>query len=105
MIKIVYEPAEYAVTVTGHACFDEVGKDIVCAWVSALTESMLQRVKGRRVWQPAYGVNREKATVRVRLTPRTSYSASMAREMLATICTGYRLIAQRYPDHVHYEER
>lgn len=105
MVRIVYERDEYAVTLVGHAGVDVPGKDIVCAAVSALTETMLQRVKGRNVWQPAFGSSIEKATVRVRLTPRTRYGAATAREMLDTICTGYRVIAADYPQYVKFEER
>lgn len=105
MTRIIYEPEKYTVTLIGHADYDERGKDIVCAGITALTEAMLQRVKGRRIFQPAYGVHRKKAIVHVHLTPRTKYAAEMAREMLSTVCAGYREIARLYPDYVKFEER
>lgn len=105
MITIVYERDEYCVTVTGHACAGARGEDIVCAGVSALTEAMLQRVKSRAKWQPAYGVNKSRATARVHLTPRSKRAEESAREMLETICAGYQAIAEQYPDHVRYEVR
>lgn len=105
MTKIVYDKAEYTVTIVGHAGAGVPGEDVVCAGISALTEAMLQRVRGRRKWQPAYGINREKAIVRVHLTPRSSYAAETAREMLETVCAGYRAIAGAHPEHVVFEER
>lgn len=105
MIRIIYERDEYTVTVMGHAGSAEAGKDTVCAFVSALSEAMMQRVKGNRKWQPAYGINREKAIVRVHLTPRSRYAALTAREMLETVCAGYRAVAADYPEFVRFEER
>lgn len=105
MIRIIYERDEFTVTVHGHAGYDAGGKDIVCAGVTALTEAMLQRVEGRRSWQPAYGVNKKKAIVRVHLLPRSKYATETAREMLDTICGGYRIIARQFPQFVRYEER
>ncbi len=105
MTRIIYERSEYTVTLIGHANSAEAGKDIVCAGVSALTEAMMQRVKGRKKWQPAYGVNRVKAIVRVHLTPKNRYAALSAREMLDTVCAGYQAIAEQYPEFVKYEVR
>ena len=105
MIKIIYERDEYIMTMIGHAGFADPGTDIVCAGVSALTQAMLRRVKGRLNWQPAYGVNREKSVIRVHLTPKTKYARWTAREMLDTIWDGYLAIAKDYPDYVKLEER
>lgn len=106
MVRILYCREEYMVTVAGHAEYAEAGKDIVCAAVSALSEAMLQRTAGRKIWQPAWGVNREhdRNVVHVRLTPKGKIAAIKAREMLDTICAGYRSIAREYPDHVSFRE-
>ncbi len=95
MVRILYSRDDYTVTVYGHADYAEAGKDIVCAAVSALSEAMLQRTAGRKIWQPAWGVNREheRNVVHVRLTPRGRIAAVKAREMLDTVCAGYRSIA------------
>lgn len=105
MIKIVYDKPEMTVTVSGHALFDEPGKDIICAGVSALTDAMLRRVRDRACWQPAFGINRERAVFYVRLTPKNRHAEQTAREMLETICGGYELIARQYPQNVRYEVR
>lgn len=106
MVRIIYSRDDYSVTVHGHAEYAEPGKDIVCAAVSALSEAMLQRTAGRKIWQPAWGVNRERGrnVVHVRLTPRGKLAAVKAREMLDTVCAGYRSIAKQYPDCVNYRE-
>jgi uncharacterized protein YsxB (DUF464 family) len=105
MTRIIYERDEFTVTVYGHSAYSEKGEDIVCAGITALTEAMLQRVDGRQAWQPAFGINKQKAIVRVHLTPKTRYATETAREMLDTICGGYRIIARQFPKCVRYEER
>lgn len=105
MIKIVYDKPEMAVTVCGHALFAAAGKDIICAGVSALTDAMFRRVQGRMCWQPAYGINRDRAVFYVRLTPKSRHEEQTAREMLETICGGYELIARQFPQNVSYEVR
>lgn len=106
MVRIIYCRDEFMVTVYGHANYADAGKDIVCAAISALSEAMLQRTAGRKIWQPAWGVNREpdRNVVHVRLKPRGKIAAVKAREMLETICAGYRSIAKEYPDHVSFRE-
>ena len=105
MTKIVYDREEYCVTVEGHAGYSAAGTDIVCAAVSALTEALLRRASGRPSFQAAYGVNRDKALVRVRLTPRSRRAAALARETLETVCAGYAAIAEQAPDFVRFEVR
>ena len=105
MIRIIYERSDYTVTTVGHANYAEEGKDVVCAAITALTEAMMQRVTGRSCWQPAYGINKEKAIVRVSLTPRSRHAEETAREMLETVCAGYREVADLYPDYVRFEVR
>lgn len=105
MTRIVYDREEYCVTVEGHAGYGPAGTDVVCAGLSALTEALLRRVSERPTFQAAYGLSREKALVRVRLTPRSRRAAALARELLETVRAGYEAVAEQFPDHVRFEVR
>ena len=48
MIRVTYDRNNLALTVSGHAGFDEVGRDIVCAAVTAIEYTLIAAMEGTR---------------------------------------------------------
>ncbi len=80
--------------VSGHAGYAQKGEDIVCAAVSALTQTALiglsEVVKAPVDWS----VDEKKA----RLSARVLKSSEGAQLILRTLEAGLRSIAEQYPD-------
>ena len=106
MIEIIYHPREYLVTVRGHAGSAEEGRDLVCAAVSALTETLecnlvLMEARGAVRFERREG---GKGNAALRVTPRTRYR-HIVRMVFDTICVGYDFLAGEYPEFIRYEMR
>ena len=104
MIEIVYHPREYLVTVSGHAGSAEEGKDLVCAAVSALTETLecnlvLMEARGTVRFDRREG---GKGKAELRVTPKARYR-HIVRLVFDAICVGYDFLASEYPDYIRYE--
>ncbi len=87
MIEVSYERRRPALTVTGHAMAGPYGADIVCAAASMLAQTLLAVCGG------------EKKPGRMRLVGRPEDGP-----VFAAMATGFRLLAEAYPQHVRYEE-
>lgn len=97
---------EHILHIIGHAGFSRHGKDIVCAGISALTYALLQTLcdaqeKGE-LCLFTYIVKDGAAVVRVRAKAHARVKLDSA---LNTVMTGYRMIADEYPEHVRVEEK
>lgn len=103
MTTIVYDRNAMSIYICGHAGFAEAGEDIVCAGVSALTEALLRRVRGRAALKAAVRIDKEKARVFVLLRPENTIAERVGMEALETVCGGYQAIAEEYPAHVRLE--
>lgn len=105
MTRIIYDRNALSIYISGHAGAATVGKDIVCAGVSALTEAMVRRVKFRGLWNPSLRIDPERAEVFLKLRPTDGHEQTLAEELLETVCGGYQAIAEEYPDYVKVEVR
>ena len=94
-----------AVTVEGHACADDYGKDLVCAAVSALVltlEANLKRMH-RKGQLCSVMVHLEPGKARLRCRPGKEYRSAAA-EVFGTVCVGFELLAKKYPQNVQYQQ-
>lgn len=88
------EDGKYTLTVEGHAGYDEPGKDIVCAGVSALVYALLGWLE-----------DHPEDTEYVDMSMEDGASVSCVGDervgaVFEAIFTGIEMIACRYPDHV-----
>lgn len=89
------------VEVKGHAGYAEPGKDIVCAAISVLYETLMLAL------EEISGVELGDKTGLIRMNPLDLSSPAMAFSSASTLfeafTTGMKRIAEQYPDYVSYE--
>lgn len=92
----------------GHTGFAESGADIVCAAVSALTQSTLNGLENVLGAPIAFEVDDQRALLEASLTPQaTKAQVEQAQLLLVTLLEGLRAIERSYPRNVRifFEER
>ena len=92
----------------GHTGYAEAGEDIVCAAVSALTQSTLNGLKSVLKAPVMYEMDDQSAFLEARLAPEASPTqVEQAQLLLVTLLEGLQAIAQSYPRNVRifFEER
>ena len=100
MLKITYTEGENALSLRleGHAGAGKWGSDIVCAAASILTYT------AAAVAQQLYRQGALQAAPHIRLQPGSATVAlercEAAKGLMDVICTGYSLLAVRYPKNV-----
>jgi uncharacterized protein YsxB (DUF464 family) len=107
MIKVVYSRNSHRVTIEGHAGSGEVGHDLVCASASILAYTLASLMdsmdKGVQVRDVTVDLDEEKGAL-ISCEPAEDYIHSV-RLMFDTICAGFDLLAQEYPEYVSFELR
>ena len=94
--------------VKGHAGFAEAGQDIVCAAVSALTQSTLNGLRSVLKAPVMFDIDDQGATLEAELTPEaTEEQVRQAQMLLVTLLEGLQAIERSYPRNVRisFEER
>ena len=104
MTRIVYDRLELKVTIEGHAKHDEIGKDVVCAGITSLTYTLAMYVDklnrfGKTLFVP--NIRLDSGNAEISVVVKGGYEHE-ARRVFDTICDGYELIANTYPDNVQY---
>ncbi len=92
----------------GHTGYAEQGSDIVCAAVSALTQSTLNGLRSVLKAPVMYEVDDQSAFLEARLAPEaTQEQLEQAQLLLVTLLEGLQAIAKGYPRNVRifFEER
>ena len=92
----------------GHTGYAEAGEDIVCAAVSALTQSTLNGLKNVLKAPVMFDIDDAAATLEARLTPQASEAqVREAQILLQTLLQGLQAIERSYPRNVRifFEER
>ena len=92
----------------GHTGYAEAGSDIVCAAVSALTQTTLYGLKDVLKAPVMFDIDDAAATLEARLTPEaTEAQVQQAQLLLQTLLEGLRAIERSYPRNVRifFEER
>ena len=92
----------------GHTGYAEAGQDIVCAAVSALTQSTLNGLKNVLNAPVMFDIDAQGATLEAELTPEaTGEQVKQAQLLLVTLLEGLQAIERSYPRNVRifFEER
>ena len=98
MIEISYHRGRHEISARGHAGYDEPGKDIVCAAVTALMTTLAQFAKESGEAE----IRLEPGDILVRCQPRRRYGGPVAL-VYSAIAGGLCGIALQYPEHVKFE--
>ncbi len=92
----------------GHTGYAEAGEDIVCAAVSALTQTTLNGLKNVLKAPVMFDIDDQAALLEARLTPEASEAqVRQAQLLLQTLLEGLQAIERSYPRNVRifFEER
>lgn len=94
---IVVRVREDGVTMSGHAGFAGVGKDIICAGVTSLTQTLIKSLNDLTENEIEYEMSSGRADIKYR-------DLSEAGKLLVdSFFIGICLIADEFPEHVRIE--
>ena len=82
------------ITINGHAGYAQIGKDIVCAGVSTLVQTLIQSVE--ELTQDTIEYDMKPGKVHIKFWNLSSES----RTLIDSFFIGVDMIAYEYPDHV-----
>lgn len=103
MIKVVYNRTIPSVTMEGHAGSGEKGHDLVCAAASILACTLASLVNSMDEGVQAHSSSVELidggALISCEPTEDRFHSVRL---MFDTICAGFDILAEEYPDNVSY---
>ena len=94
---IVVNVRQDGITVSGHAGYAEAGKDIVCAGVTALTQTLIGSVKGLTGGKIQYEISPGRADIYYRDL------SEAGRLLVDSFFIGICQIADEFPDYVRVE--
>ena len=99
MTEIVYDPGALKISIVGHAGAGEYGKDIVCAALSILAQTLERRlIDEAELFLPAV----EKEPGRMMVFCRAEEEAEeRCREIFDTVFAGFTVLAENYPRFVN----
>ena len=106
MIKVVYHRDLNRVAVEGHAHSGEVGHDLVCAAASALicTLAAFARNTLNATQSESCAIKLNSGDAEVSCEAKGAYKSAITL-VFDSICAGFELLAQNYPDNISYEIR
>ena len=92
---------DYRLAVDGHAGYAEQGKDIVCAAASALFYTLARELDYRKI---EFTMTEDAASgAEIVAYPPDGFTLDTD-VVFETICTGYRMLAEEYPEHVTFTD-
>lgn len=107
MIQIVYHRKFHRLTMEGHAGSADHGKDLVCASASilayTLAKNVLKLAAGGQIRMSPV-VKMEEGRTEICVTPRSGFQ-SVVTLIFDSLCIGFALLANDYPENVSYEIR
>ena len=90
----------------GHTGYAEAGQDIVCAAVSALTQSTLNGLRSVLKAPVMFDIDDQGATLEAELTPEaTGEQVKQAQLLLVTLLEGLQAIERSYPRKFAYSSK
>lgn len=103
MIEVYYNPDSYIVKVDGHAKSGEYGHDLVCAAVSILVHTLIANVQ--------YIESQSKEKSEITLKEGSAYilckpleeHENACRITFNSVCVGFELLANSYPENISYK--
>lgn len=106
MIDVMYYRGFHRVVVKGHAGSAEIGRDLVCAGVSALVLTLAANV--RRMEENGCTrhtiVTVDSGDAEIQVEPKAAFRLSIM-QILDAICAGFEVLAREYPEYLRYEVR
>ena len=101
MIEVNYTQSgcEGCIKITGHAGYAEPGKDIVCAAVSTLAQTLA--VSLEKLTPDSVGYDLEPGHMEI--YPGTL--SDRGKNLIKSFFIGVKMVAEQYPDYVKLEER
>lgn len=103
MIEVSYNAKKNRITIKGHANSGEIGHDLICAAVSALTYTLATNV----VHMHKIGniktktIKLEQGDALIRCTPVKEFK-SVISVIFDSICVGFEILAKEYPDNIKF---
>lgn len=99
MINITYNPKQMMIKAEGHAGYAEYGKDIVCAGVSSLMQTLRPALLERGIRNTMHMITNGENRIEVKAYPECEqrYPCIVVFE---TVLAGLKEIARAYPDYV-----
>ena len=98
MTEVEYIPLELKLTINGHACYAQAGKDIVCAGISTLLFTLTHQLKRMGFDFHANIDEREGfAMVQARTETKRQHDCML---IFSTVNAGLELLSEHYPEHI-----
>ena len=105
MIIVQYDREGISVSSEGHANFLPEGKDLVCASVTVLFYTLAENVDRLMMrYRGVGGSDLVEGSGGIWYNPVDNADADAAREVFDTVCVGFEMLAEKYPEFVSYEE-
>lgn len=106
MIEAVYWKKYCRLKLKGHACSNEIGKDLVCAGASTLAITLAANV--RFMAEMGYVKNPiidlDSGDALIQCTPICTVKKSVE-QVFNSVCVGFEALAAQYPEYISYEVR
>lgn len=104
MIEVVYYRNYSRVTVNGHAQSGEAGHDLVCASASILAYTLAANVLDMRSNEKVRNTCTclVEGKTEISCVPRSNLKNTVTL-IFDSICVGFELLAQQYPENISYE--
>ena len=104
MTEIVYSHNDMKVTVKGHAESGKRGHDLVCAAVSALVYTLAENINAhsQHFEGMSASIRLDEGDAEIVCTECPSVLRAVIDIVFTTVCTGFEMLAQNYPENVKY---
>ena len=99
MVEVYYNPDSYIVKVDGHAKSGEYGHDLVCAAVSMLVHTLIANAQ---FFDNKAEIKLKEGSAYILCKPREENEGA-CRIALDSVCVGFELLANSYPENISYK--
>lgn len=100
MITINFIPDKYTLCITGHAEYDEKGKDIVCAAISTLFYTLAESLyDARQMLDEDMQFSDKDGNGYIKATPNKEFEANVSL-IYWTVLKGFETVAKTYKEYV-----
>ena len=103
MIRIVLDMSGPSLSIEGHACYAEPGRDIVCAAASILACTLVSRIRSLAREGEILEISIEPGRVCIVTHPDSQHRQDFI-SAFETVQEGFGLLARQYPSHVSLSE-
>ena len=106
MINVVYHRKYHRVTIKGHAYSGEAGHDLICSACSVLAYTLAANVANMEQYGQVRNMltDLKKGDAEICCKPNSRFE-SVITMIFDSICVGFELLANDYPENIKYEIR